>query len=823
MDTAQPQTGLIPGLTASEVVTIRGRVGENRLPVDAGVAWWHILLQQFASPLVYVILAAAAISIALGEIADAALILVVVVIDVILGFIQEYQAQRTYGSLRSLLKPTATVIRDGRRIDIEAWELVPGDVMVLGAGDRVAADGNVLHATRLSVDEAVLTGESEAVTKSEAQALDPAEAREHRVFMGTTVLTGRAHVVVTATGASTELGAIATSLGDQHEAPTPLQVRLAAFSRVLTMVVVACTAVILLSGLMLGRPFLDMLRIAIILAVAAVPVGLIIAVTVILVVGMRKVLRRQGLVKRLLAVETLGSVTVICTDKTGTLTEGRMRVVRTDCPDEAFALRTMVLCNDLEGPVDSALWDFADGRLQGGAQSMFDATPRTAEELFTSESKQMIVVVTDASGAPESLLKGAPENVLRACALPEPIRLSLEARVDEWAAEGLRLLALASRPGGIDTGEHYRWDGLVALVDPVREGVPEAVHIAQQAGIDTKMITGDYRRTAEAIARTVGIPAGTVLEGPRIETMSDAQLASAVHTTSVFARIRPQDKLRIVRALQGNGEVTAMIGDGVNDAPALLHADIGVVVGTATDVAKESADLILLDNDFATVVAAIEEGRVVFDNIRKVVAYVLSNSFAELLTIFIAMLLGWPAPLLVAQILWIHLICDGPLDIVLGFEPKESGVMLRRPRRVMEPVLQHLGASLIAAISLSSALFALGMFGWYHLVEGDTAMGRSLVFASFAVNSMVYIFAYRSLRFPLHRMAPLRSNRPLLGAVSTGLLTAVVPFLLPPLGERLGVVPLGVRGWLLVTGFAAAVLAIVELAKVAAVRLHPDD
>jgi Ca2+-transporting ATPase len=359
----------------------------------------------------------------------------------------------------------------------------------------------------------------------------------------------------------------------------------------------------------------------------------------------------------------------------------------------------------------------------------------------------------------------------------------------------------------------------------VREGVLNAIKVAQHAGIQIKMITGDYRRTAERIAANIGLMhAGDhTLEGKDVAGLTDEQLQEQVKRTAVFSRIRPQDKFRIIRALQANGEITAMIGDGVNDAPALKCANIGVVVGTATDVAKETADLILLDNNFRTIVAAIEEGRIIFANIRKVVAYTLSNSFAEVLTIFIAMMLRWPAPLIVAQILWIHLICDGPSDIVLGFEPKEGGIMDEKPRSLKAPVLTPLALTLIGVISITSAIFALGLFGHFYQAHGNPAEGRSIVFASFAINSMVYIFAYRSMRLPIHRMNKLTANKPLIWAVVAGLLTALVAFWIPGLRNLLGIVPLSLEEWLWVGGIAILLLVVVETGKALANRIHTSD
>ena len=796
------------GLSTAEALQRLREVGPNALPEGKKASAWSIFFNQFKNPLIYVILAAALISLLMQEYGDFAIIMVVIAIDAVLGFIQEYQAQQTYSALKGMLKPTTTVIRDGVRQEIDVHDLVPGDLVLLNAGEHVPGDGEVLEALKLTVEEAILTGESEPVTKTTV-------ADQNQAFMGTTVLTGRGFLRVTQTGARTELGKIAASLHEEIEAETPLQIRLQTFSRTLTRLVLAITAAIFIVGLISGRPILEMLRVSIILAIAAIPEGLLIAVTVILVLGMRKILKRNGLVKRLLAVETLGSVTTICTDKTGTLTEGRMQVTRSAVNDTQVALEVSVYCNDLEGPVDAALWENARAQLRHDPQDLVLQSERLAEEMFSSETKFMIVAQRVA-GKTVHYLKGAPEIVLEMCTVTAQEREQVAARVEQWASEGLRLLGLAYRPDGA-FGDHtgYTWVGLVALEDPIREGVQEAIQVARRAGIKIKMITGDYRKTAERIAGMIGLPVTPqqVLDGQELQALSDDELAARVEDISVFARIRPQDKLRIVRALQARGEITAMIGDGVNDAPALKRANIGVVVGAATDVAKETADLILLDNNFKTVVAAIEEGRVIFENIRKVVAYTLSNSFAEVLLVFGAMLLGWPAPLLVAQILWIHLICDGPSDIVLGFEPKENGIMEEPPKPLNEPVLNSLGLSLIATISLVSATVGLTLFGHYFLQNNDPMEGRSFIFASFALNSLIYIFAYRSMRRSIFRMNPLGVNKPLVWAVLSGLVLAFLPFLVPGLGKIMEVAPLHLHDWALIGGTALGLLSVVELAK----------
>ena len=813
-DSIQAHTPLT-GLTAAEILERRQQYGENRLPAEKKPSAWSILFSQLKSPLVYIILVAAGVSLAVGEYGDFSIIMAVVVIDAVLGFVQEYQAQRTYTALKGLLKPTTTVIRDGQHQEVEVWELVPDDLVVLNAGEHVPGDGELIESTKLAVDEAILTGESEPVNKSAAMGQD-------QVFMGTTIVTGRGVMRVTQTGSRSELGQIATSLQEHVEEDTPLQARLKAFSKTLTYIVVAFTLAILASGMLMGRELLDMLRTSIILAIAAVPEGLLIAVTVILVLGMRRILKRNGLVKKLLAVETLGSVTTICTDKTGTLTEGRMRVTCADLADQERAFQTMVLCNNLEGPVDVALWEYARSQMPGDPQDLVNGTERLAEELFTSETKFMITG-NRLNGDQYNYLKGAPEIVLDMCKVSATERDRILAQVDAWAGEGLRLLGLAYRPLGLlEDRNGYTWVGLLGMEDPIREGVHEAVEVAQHAGIQIKMITGDYRRTAERIARNIGLmeEGDEILEGDELSTLTDEQLQARIKKTAIFSRIRPRDKLRIIKALQANGEVTAMIGDGVNDAPALQRANIGVVVGSATDVAKETADLILLDNNFRTIVAAVEEGRTVFENIRKVVAYTLSNSFAEVLTIFTAMMFHWPAPLTVAQILWIHLICDGPSDIVLGFEPVEEGIMDEKPKSLKEPILTTLGGSLIGVISVASTIFALWLFGHFYMAHGNPPEGRSIVFASFAINSMTYIFAYRSMRRSIFRSGPLSRNKPLVWAVLAGLFMAVIPFVVPGIRNLLGIVPLTWQEWGWVAGVALSLLVIVEIGKWISLRLH---
>ncbi|MBE3518818.1 MAG: HAD-IC family P-type ATPase [Firmicutes bacterium] len=846
--------GRFNGLDEDEVQRRRREYGENVLPSGKKVSPLAILLSQVKSPLVYVILAAALVSLFMGETMDFFIIMAVVVFDVILGFIQEYQANRTYESLKGLVKPVATVIRGGLRKQVEVKELVPGDVVLVDSGERVPADGTLEEAYALSVNESILTGESEAVTK---RAQDP-------IYMGTIVLTGRGVMTVTATGARTELGKIASTLAETPEQETPLQRRLEGFSRTLTRIVIGVTVLLFLIGVATGRPALEMVRVAIILAIAAIPEGLLIAVTMILVIGMKNILRRKGLVKKLLAVETLGSVTTVCTDKTGTLTEGQMKVTRWDLTEPDMAKLVLVLDNNLSDSLEASLWEFAGKHWGEDPQEIAGKYPRLDEVPFSSETKYMKTVHL-VNGNRISLVKGAPEVVLAMCDVDLREQQRLRAQWDAWASEGLKLLGLAYkleagfddkapassceersasadgnlRPnsGGVEcsTGaananavedmSGYTWAGLVGLEDPVRSEVPAAVEVCRKAGIKVKIITGDHKGTALKVASFIGLDAGedSVLEGSDLDAMDDATLEQRVVDTVVFSRIAPHQKLRIVQALQSRGEVVAMVGDGVNDAPALKKADIGVVVGNATDVAKETSDLILLDSNFKTIVDAIEEGRVIFQNIRKVVSYTLSNSFAEILLMFVAMILGWPAPLVVAQILWVHLICDGPVDIALGFEPKEEGIMEEKPRPVSEPFLDRLGMSLIAAISVSAAAGCLYMFGHYWRVHGDLLLARTFAFETLAVISLVYVFAYRSMRRSLFQTGHLTANKPLLVFVSLGFILALVPVLVPRLRTVLGVVPLTAGQWALVFGIGLGLLMIVETGKWLKLRQNKEE
>jgi len=797
------------GLTSSEAAERRKRFGPNKLAEKEGRSPLAIYLAQFKNPLIYIISVAFVISVILSQYDDASIIGVVILLDSILGFVQEYRAEKTVVALRRLLKPTARVIRDGQTVEMEAVNIVPDDLVAANPGDRIAADGELVEAVNLSLNEAILTGESEPVAKGAGDI----------IYMGTSVSSGRGLLRVTSTGMGTELGKIAESLAEIKENPTPLQMRLHRFGKTLTYMVIAICIFILVTGLLLGVNFLEMIRLSVVLAIAAIPEGLLIAVTMILVIGMRSVLRRKGLVKKLLAVETLGSVTVICTDKTGTLTEGIMQVSRTDFRSDEMAAHAMALCNDLADSLEATLWDYVKA-LKLDPEALAEEHERLYEVPFTSENKYMLT--TNAiDGSEVAFVKGAPEIVLNFCRVRSKEKEQLAAEFEEWASSGLKLLGLAYKQDGNPRElASFTWIGLVGIEDPVRPTAKDAINLCRRAGIKTKMVTGDYRGTAEKVARTLGLATGPgrVLEGKDIEAMTDSALTKVARDVVIFCRVSPRHKLRIVDALQSSGEITAMIGDGVNDAPALKKADIGVSVGNATDVAQETASLILLDNNFATLVSSVEEGRIIFDNIKKVAAYVLSNSFAEIITIFGAFVLGWPWPLTVAQILWIHLICDGPSDIALGFERAEKGIMDEPPKNVAESVLDRSSKFLIVAISFSSAILCLLLFQYFWQVRGDIVLGQTIVFTVLGTQEMIYIFSYRSLRTSVFRSGNFLANKVLLGTVALGLGQQLLALYIPFLNQVLHVVPLGLFDWALVLAVSFAMMGIVEVVKLVARR-----
>ncbi|PCR88965.1 calcium-translocating P-type ATPase, PMCA-type [Natrinema ejinorense] len=822
------------GLTSDEVRRRRAEHGENDIVRGGGRSPVDIFLAQFNSALIWVLLAAAALSIWAGHAVDAILIVIIVVANGLFGFVQDYRAERSLESLRELAAPTATVRRDGETRTVDATELVPGDVVVLRGGDVVPADGRLLETSDLEVDEASLTGESVPVSKSTAPVATetPLAERASMVYKGTSVTRGKGVAVVTETGMETEVGEIARELAATEETRTPLQDELDVLGRNLGVGVLVLSALVAPLLLFRGTPAVQAALTAVSLAVAAIPEGLPAVVTLTLALGVRKMSEENALVRRLPAVEALGAVDVVCTDKTGTLTQGQMTVSRlwvndavvdfgsgetdgdevggNDVGDrEELLLEIGALCNDstLEDgdPTEQALLAAADRRGLD-VDGLRESNPRTGEVPFSSERKWMGTVHDDVG-----YVKGAPEVVVEHCDRiltadgPKPLtderRERVETTVRAFGDDALRVLAMAYREAVADADDlagGLTFVGLTGMIDPPREEVADAIAQTKRAGIGVKMVTGDNVRTARAIADSLGI--GTaVLEGGEIERMDDETLRERVDSVDVFARTSPEHKVRILQALQKRGNDVAMTGDGVNDAPALKNADVGVAMGIrGTEVARQASDIVLLDDDYATIERAVERGRGIFDNIWKFVAYLLSANVAEVSIVFLASLSGYlilPA----VQLLWINLLTDGLPALALGADPVSDDVMERPPR---DPDRGIIGRPMLGLIGGTGAVTTVVMLAFMFVtLEGAaevTAYAMTMVFTGFVFLEFVKLYVIRWLR-----ETPMLSN-PWLAVAVAGSIALQLAVLYTPLNRYFGTVPLGVADW----GLIAAVLVV---------------
>jgi Ca2+-transporting ATPase len=803
---------MLYGLSEKEVLAQREKYGENILPSKEGKSWFLILASQFKSPLIYILLFVLLISVIFREYSDSALIGVVLVVNALMGFFQEYRAHKTLLALKKILKPQTLVIRDGEKKIIEVKDLVPHDLVVLSSGDRIPADGILIESTNLLVNEAILTGEEEAVPKT-------IDKKNNSLFGGTTVLSGIGILKVEKIGSETQIGKISQSLSAIKEEKTPLQEKLEKFAKDLALIIIVVCLILFVFGVVNHQNFWYMARMSIILVVAAIPEGLPIAITVILTLGVRKILEKKGLVKKLLSVETLGVTSVICTDKTGTLTEGLMKVEKTDFKDENNALLGLTLANDQKSNLETALWELAR-KNSLDPKEIFNSRPRTYVEPFDSEKKFMMTI-NEIDGTETAFIKGAPEILLTFCDITKEERQKILEKLDAWAQEGLRILGVVSKSeGNLKEKSGYKWLGLVGIEDPLRPEAKDTILAAKTAGIKTVIVTGDYRKTAERVAKNLGfdLEEENIIEGAELERISEEELRRKIENVFLFTRVTPHQKLKIIKAFQDRGEIVAMTGDGVNDAPALKKADIGIAVGDATDVAKEASDLILLDNNFKTIVDACEEGRLIFSNIKKVVAYVLSNSFAEIFLISGTIFLGLPFPLTVAQILWIHLICDGPPDILLGFEPKDKSLMLDDPKKLREENILGLQTKFITfAVSSTIGLSTLLVFSFLQST-GDLTLARTTSFAILSSASLIYIFSFKNLKKLIFKTENFFKNTLIFWGILYGFTLIFAAIYFPPISKVLGLTQLELKYWFLVLGLGILAVAIVETTKLFAIR-----
>ncbi|HET8774833.1 MAG TPA: HAD-IC family P-type ATPase [Thermoanaerobaculia bacterium] len=742
------------GLSDETVAARRRQFGPNVLPHARSRSLWRTLLDQFLNIIVLLLAAAAAISWLTGDRIEALAIVLVLVLNAAIGFAMEWQAGRALRALRRQTRITARVRRNGADAVIPAEELVAGDVVLLGAGDRVPADVRILEASAVRAEESPLTGESKSVFKSsDVVAVDASIAdRSSMLFLGTVITAGRAVAVVVATGERTELGRIGKLVSETVEESTPLQRKLNALGRRAAWIVLAVGAAVTLAGWLRGDDLWMMLEIGISLAVAAVPEALPATTTFILAFGVLRMARRHAVVRRLSAVETLGSTTVICSDKTGTLTLNRMTVTRIAAADDALPalLEAIVLCNDATlttgDPTEIALIEAAAGRGVDVARIRANH-PRLAEYPFDAATRRMITVHRTLHGY-RWALKGAPSVVLAVCELSDAVRASIAAANAGMASSGLRVLAVAEKDTAAMAGDAdhgFRFLGLVGMLDPPRPHVQEAVAVARAAGIRLIMLTGDQEDTARSIARELHLTdAEPRVAHARVLREAGAAL-DVVATTDVFARVSPEDKYRIVEALQNEGEIVAVTGDGVNDAPALKKSDVGVAMGErGTEVAKEAADIVLADDDFSTIVAAIEGGRAIYANIIKFVHAMFSHNLSEVLLVFAAILLGWPLPLLPLQILWINLVTDVFPAFALALEPPSRHVMQRPPRPPGQTLLSSRFLVLIAWQGAMLASIALAVYAYALRSYGPGDRSRTLVLLALVAVQLGQMFNSRS-------------------------------------------------------------------------------
>ena len=850
------------GLSSEEAKSLLLKFGPNVLRTQSGTPWWKITLRQFASTLILILIFAAAVAIFMGQLVDGIAILAIVFLNGCLGFFQEWKAERTLEALRSMLSHKAIVVRDGVETQIPVSEIVVGDLLILRTGEKVPADVALQNTVEFQVDESVLTGESDAVHKS-FSAIEPSQ---RKAFMGTNVVQGHAEALVTATGMNTKFGEIAELTTELGEKTTHLQKKLELLGRQLGVMALILALLIVLIGWLSGRAPLDMVMTGLSLAVAVVPEGLPAVVTLTLALGARAMVAKNALSKRLQASETLGAASVICTDKTGTLTENQMTVTQIWLPvcgvidvtgtgydpaghfekdgkrfdySKNTALKSLLssamICNhasiqkvgdhwqEIGQPTEVAL-------IVAGYKAwlpMPSGENLVREFPFTSERKRMSVVCAE-DGRAIVHIKGALEKILPLCSeymgsdgvlqIDQKMRDQIKTQHDFFAGKGLRVLAIAQRKTGLEgtecseTERDLTFLGLVAIIDPPRPEVKNSIALAKSAGIKVIMITGDAPQTALAIASSLHLPSTIVVTGDELQTKSDDELDHLLAQDVMFARTTPEHKMRIVRRLQSHGHVVAMTGDGVNDAPALKQSDIGVAMGIrGTDVAKDAADLVLLDDNFASIVGAIEEGRRQYANIKKFVRYLLASNAGEVVAITGSIILGGPLIFLPIQILWMNLVTDGFTALSLGLEKSEANIMEEKPRSNKDGIIGAQGMATIMTFAIYTGVSSLLVF--HYMLEYGVIVAQTVAFTTMIFLEKFSVFAFRSLSLPWSAIG-FFSNYWLLGALTMTLGLQVLVVYWPPLQQILHVAEIPLEFWGLIALITLPIVIVPELIKV---------
>jgi len=830
------------GLSADESQKRLSQYGHNRLEEKPGKSPLLIFFEQFTNILILILIVAAVISAFIGDLTDTIVILAIVLLNAVIGFFQEYRAERALAALKKLEIPAATIIRDGKHQQIPATEIMPGDIVVLTAGEIVPADIRLIESPNLMIDESSLTGESTPVEKSTNIISEETSLADRRnmTFKGTVITYGRGVGVVVTTGMSTELGRIAYLLQETEKIKTPLQIKLDVMGKRLAVAALLLCLIIFIAGVWRGESLQLMSLTAISLAVAAIPESLPAVITIVLALGAYRMSKVNALIRKLPAVETLGCVTAICSDKTGTLTQNKMKVEfiydgkelkkkwSLDTSDMNLIFKAMTLCNDASIDSDKGIGDPTEIALLKAASEigihkneLEKSYPRINEIPFDSFKKRMTTINSSPDNQEIYLtfMKGSVDSVLDISSIDSNMKEQILRENEKMAADGIRVLALAYREieKGMPLSEVEKgltFLGLVGMIDPPREEAYEAVKICMKAGIVPIMITGDHPSTAKSIAKRLGITNenGQTITGRDMEVLEPAHLNNLLSSVRIFARVSPEDKIRIVSALKEKGHIVAMTGDGVNDAPALKKADIGIAMGiTGTDVSKEASDIILRNDNFATIVKAVYEGRVIYDNIRKFIRYMLSTNSGEILTMFFALMIGMPLPILPIQILWINLVTDSFPALALGVEPAEKNVMNRPPRDPKESIFARGLWQHIIWVGLLMSFGTLGVMAW-GLKYDDLDHARSMVFFTLAGFQMFHVMAIRSERESIFTLG-LLSNKALLGAVVLTFILQLMITYIPILQRIFKTAPLSAVELIICIAISFSVFIAVEVEK----------